>query len=358
MGLSLALASLCAWSTGNAQSGYHVTAPAPRGFDRSKAQSDTEGYLVELVGIDTQNPPGHELTAAQYLESVLSGVPGVETHILEMTPGRANFIARLHATRPSKKPVLFMAHSDVVGVDLVRWETSPFVAKARNGYLYGRGAIDDKGMLAAGLTAFLCLARQKESLDRDIILLATAGEESGSEGIQWIVDHEFERIRNAEFALNEGGRIRGEKGRIPFVNIQTTEKIPYNILVTADGPSGHASIPLPKNALAALARAVAKVHEWKPPIRLNETTRSYFSGLAQIERDPSTKQAMETLGSSHDPAVMNRAAEFVSQEPRYSAMLRTGVAVTLMNGGIRSNTIKEPRISTCAYFLARISGRS
>jgi acetylornithine deacetylase/succinyl-diaminopimelate desuccinylase-like protein len=338
-GVLLSTASLSASTPLAAQSAYELTVPAPTGFDRARAQSETEAYLVKLIGIDTQNPPGNELRAAKYLESVLSGVSGIETQVIEMTPGRANFIAHLHATHPSKKAVLIMGHMDVVGADLMKWQTPPFEPTVRDGYLYGRGAIDDKGMLAASMTALLCMAKRRDALDRDIILLATAAEESGGEGIRWILDHEFSRIESAEFALNEGGRIRAENGRIPLVNIQTTEKIPYNILVTASGPSGHASIPLPDNALVALARAVVKVHEWKMPVRLNETTRSYFSGLARLERDPAMTRAMKTLASSRDSVATDRAAEVVSMEPRYNAMLRTGVSLTLLNGGIRSNAI-------------------
>ena len=338
-GLLLSTAGLSATTPVAAQFTYELTAPPPHGFDRAQAQTDTEAHLVKLVGIDTQNPPGNELRAAKYLESALSGVSGIETQVIEMTPGRANFIAHLHATSPSKRPVLIMHHLDVVGVDLTKWQTPPFEPTVRDGYLYGRGAIDDKGMLAASMTALLCLAKQRDALDRDIILLATAGEEGGGEGIRWILEREFSRIEDAEFALNEGGRIRSENGRIPLVNIQTTEKIPYNILMTADGPSGHASIPLANNALAALARAVARVHEWKAPVRLNETTRSYFSGLARLERDPTTKRAMETLASSRDSVAIDQAAEVVSREPRYNAQLRTGVSATILNGGIRSNVI-------------------
>jgi acetylornithine deacetylase/succinyl-diaminopimelate desuccinylase-like protein len=339
IGLLLSTASLSATSPVAAQSAYELTVPSPAGFDRTQAQSNTQTYLVKLISIDTQNPPGNELHVVKYLESVLSGVPGIETQIIEMTPGRANFIAHLHATHPSKKAVLVMDHMDVVGVDLTKWQSPPFEPTVRDGYLYGRGAIDDKGMLAASMTALLCLAKQRDALDRDIILLATAAEESGGEGIRWLLEHEFSRIEGAEFALNEGGRIRAENRRIPLVNIQTTEKIPYNILLTANGPSGHASIPLPDNALAALARAVVKVHEWKTPVRLNETTRLYFSGLARLERDPAMKGAMETLASSRDSVATDRAAEMVSLEPRYSAQLRTGVSLTLLNGGMRNNVI-------------------
>lgn len=337
--LLLGASSLISPRTARGQSAYRLTVSAPPGFDREKAQSDTEAYLTRLIGLDTQNPPGNELLVAKYLESVLSSTPAIKTRIIEISPGRANFIARLRAPHRGKRAVLIMAHADVVGVDPTKWQTPPFQARLRDGYIYGRGTIDDKGMLAASMTALLGLAKGRNSLDRDIILLATAGEEGGSEGVKWMVEREFDSLKDVEFALNEGGRIRAENGTIPFVNIQTTEKIPYNVPATATGPSGHASIPLPDNALAALARSAARIHEWKAPVRLNETTRSYFSGLARVERDPTMRQAMEDVGSSRDAAVLGRATDILSREPRYNAMLRTGVALTLLSGGIRSNVI-------------------
>jgi acetylornithine deacetylase/succinyl-diaminopimelate desuccinylase-like protein len=339
-----------------AQPEYDLTATAPEGLNRAEAQQETAKQLVQLIAIDTQNPPGNELKLAHYLEAVLSAVPGIETQVLEVSPGRADFVARLHAMRPGKKAVLLMAHSDVVGVDGAKWQSPPFEATTRDAYLYGRGVIDDKGMLAAGLTAILSLAKQREVLDRDVILLATAGEESGGEGIEWLTKHAFPYIEDAEFAINEGGRVRLANGRLVLVNIQTTEKVPYNVLARASGPSGHGSIPLPNNALAALARAVAKVHEWRPPVRLNETTRSYFSGLARIEQDGALKRAMEQLSSSQDWITIDKSAEIVSQEPRYNAMLRTGVSVTLIQGGIRSNVI--PSEATATFNVRLIPGEN
>src|SRR5690606_24191778 len=126
-----------------------------------------------------------------------------------------------------------------------------FTATVRDGYLYGRGAIDDKGMLAAVTAVVEQLASQRNQLDRDIIFLATAAEEGGGAvGIQRVLEQHFELIKDAEFAINEGGRIRVIDGRIATVNIQTTEKVSYNIVATATGPSGHGSVPLPENALA------------------------------------------------------------------------------------------------------------
>ena len=209
----------------------------------------------------------------------------------------------------------------------------------RDGYLYGRGAIDDKGMLSAATTALQVLATQRDRLQRDIIFLGTAAEEGGDQGIDWIVEHRPDLLADVEFALNEGGRIRIWDGRIRTVNIQTTEKVPYNVTVTARGPSGHGSVPLANNSLAALARAVARVHDWKAPVQLNDITTLYFARLAQIETDPEMRAAMEQISTSADPSVIDRAAAVLAREPLHNAVLRTGQSLTIVDGGIRTNVI-------------------
>lgn len=343
----LVLQLAAAASAAEAQSPYDVRARAPAGYDRAAAQRSTLRHLENLIRLDTQNPPGNEMRAVRYFDSVFSRIPGVETHVLDVGNGRANFVARLRARRATKRPVLVMGHMDVVGADTARWSTPPFEPTIRDGYLYGRGAIDDKGMLAATATAFAQLAARRDRLQRDVIFLGTAAEEGGDVGIEWVVENRPELIRDAEFALNEGGRIRVAEGRIRTVNIQTTEKIPYNVSATARGPSGHGSVPLPDNALAALARAASRVHAWKAPVRLNETTRLYFERLARIERDSALHRAMHRLSApSADSAAIAQAAEVLSREPLHNAVLRTGTSLTLLTGGIRSNVIPSEGSAT------------
>jgi acetylornithine deacetylase/succinyl-diaminopimelate desuccinylase-like protein len=328
-------------ATGAASSPYVVRAPAPAGFDRDAAQRSTQAHLTRLIGINTQNPPGNEIATARYFDSVFKSIPGVETRILDVGDGRANFVARLRATNPTGRPVLVMGHMDVVGADTSKWTTNAFEATVRDGYLYGRGAIDDKGMLSATATALAVLAKQRGSLKRDIIFLGTAGEEGGpSVGIDWILEHHPDVLGNAEFALNEGGRIRVDKGIVRTVNIQTTEKVPYNVRALARGTSGHASVPLSDNALAALARAANRVHEYKFPVKLNETTRLYFARLSEIETDPTMKAAMLRLSAPSASATdINDAAAVLSREPLHNAVLRSGISLTLIDGGIRNNVI-------------------
>lgn len=335
-----------------APSPYVVSAPAPSGFDRAVAQQATLEHLTKLIALNTQNPPGNELLTARYFDGVFATIPGVERHVLESGNNRANFIARLRATRPTKRPVLIMGHMDVVNVDSAKWITPAFTATRRDEggvpYLYGRGAIDDKGMLAAATAAMQQLARQRDQLDRDIIFLATAAEEGGPEvGIDLIIEKHFDLIKDAEFALNEGGRVRVADGRVMSVNIQTTEKLSYNIVATAKGTSGHASVPLPDNALAALSRAVMRVHAWKAPVKLNAITRIYFERLSRIEKDPAMKAAMLAISRpGATPAQIDRAAATLSREPLHNAIVRTGQSLTLLNGGIRNNVIPSEGTAT------------
>ena len=323
------------------ESPYTVRAAAPAGYDRAAAQRSTQAHLTRLIAINTQNPPGNEIATARYFDSVFKSIPGVETRILDVGNGRANFVARLRATNPTGRPVLVMGHMDVVGADTTKWTTDAFQATIRDGYLYGRGAIDDKGMLSATATAMAELAKRRATLKRDIIFLGTAGEEGGpSVGIDWVLEHHPDVLGNAEFALNEGGRIRVNEGFVRTVNIQTTEKVPYNVRALARGTSGHASVPLTDNALAALARAANRVHEYRSPVKLNETTRIYFARLAEIEGDPAMKAAMQRLSAPNaSSAEIDAAATVLSREPLHNAVLRSGISLTLMDGGIRNNVI-------------------
>lgn len=346
--VSVCCAILLAATPVAAQTPWDIAAPAPRGYDRGAAQTATLERLQQLVRLDTRNPPGNELLTARWFDSLFATVPGIERHVLPAAEGRANFIARLRATRPTARPVILMGHMDVVGADSTKWDTPPLEPTIRNGYLYGRGTIDDKGMLAAGATAMLLLARNPGQLTRDIIFVATAAEEGGPAiGVDRIVERHRDLLGDAEFALNEGGRIRADGAQLRTVNIQVTEKVPYNLVLEATGPSGHGSVPIPGNALAALARAVTRLHAWTPPVRPNETTRLYFARLARIEADPAMRAAMETVARvSATREEIETAAAVLRREPIHNAVLGAGLSLTLLNGGIRSNIIPSEGSAT------------
>src|SRR5690348_3590236 len=141
---------------------------------------EAEGWLADLVRINTTNPPGNELAAAKYIAGVLTK-EGINSQFLDLSPGRSALVARLSssAVPDPSRALLLVAHMDVVGVDKSKWTVDPFGAVIKDGYLYGRGSIDDKGMLAANLAAFIALKRSNVRLNRDVIFLATADEEQG-----------------------------------------------------------------------------------------------------------------------------------------------------------------------------------
>src|SRR5262249_54062689 len=237
-------------------------------------------FLTALVRIDTSNPPGNEIRAAEYIKSVLDR-EGIASEIFESAPGRASIVARLKGSG-KKKPLLLMGHLDVVGVEREKWTVDPFGAGIKDASLYGRGSSDDKGMDAANLEVFLLLHRLKVPLDRDVILLAEAGEEGTTEfGIDFLVEKHWDKIE-CEYALNEGGDFPLKDGKLFYAGVSTTEKVPRGLNLIAHGSSGHGSMPRMDNAVTHLAAAVGKMGDWQPPMRLNETTKAFFARLAEI----------------------------------------------------------------------------
>jgi len=298
--------------------------------DFRQAQAEAARFLGDLVRIDTSNPPGNELKAAEYIRGVLAA-EGIQAQIYESAPGRGNLVARLKGNG-KKKPLLLMGHIDVVGVERDKWTVDPFAGAVRDGYIYGRGSHDDKAMDAANLEVFLLLHRLKVPLDRDVILLAEAGEEGTTEfGIDFMVEKHWDEIA-CEFAFNEGGTTPQENGKVLYVGVASAEKVPRGLTVIARGSSGHASAPRVDNAVTHLAAAVAKIGNWEAPMRLNETTRRFFQELARIS--PPEKAAL--YAQVEDPAVQKKLHE---TEPAYYSMLRTSLVPTIIQGGFRINVI-------------------
>ena len=186
-------------------------------------------------------------------------------------PQRPNLVARIKGNG-KKRPILVMGHTDVVSVDPQKWSFPPFGATRDGGYVYGRGAVDDKDSVVAGLMLMLTLKRTGTALDRDVIFLAESGEEGAPEfGAQFMIDNHFDAI-DAEYCFAEGGGVARSGGRVTQATVGTTEKEPRPIQLIAHGTSGHGSVPLKDNAIARLSSALAKIAAWVPPLQLSETT--------------------------------------------------------------------------------------
>ena len=302
--------------------------------DFRKARDEAVQNLQAMVRMDTSNPPGNETKLAEFLKGVLDK-EGIASEIIAAEPGRGNLIARIKGNG-QKKPLLLMGHEDTVGIQREKWTVDPFAALVKDGFVYGRGALDDKGGVAGMLQVFLMLHRQKVPLDRDVIFLAEAGEEAGGGvGIEFLVEKHWPKIE-CEFALNEGAEIYERDGKVQYVGVATSEKLVRTMKLVARGTSGHGSMPRLDNAIVRLAAAVAKLGSYQPKLRLNETTRTFFDRLAKIS------PPAEAFLYSHleDPAVGKMVEETIRRtNVYYNSMLRTSISPNIIQGGFRFNVI-------------------
>ena len=303
---------------------------APK-IDWEKQKAETLRHYRAMVQMDTS--AGNEIRVVEYLRKALED-EGVPTKTFAREPTRPTLVARLKGNG-TKRPILLMAHTDVVGVQRQKWPVDPFGAVLKDGYVWGRGATDDKDKLATELMVMLTLKRSNARLDRDVIFLAEAGEETTSLGIDFMVQEHFDEI-DAEFALNEGGRTRLENGRVTAVQIATAEKVPYWMKLTANGTSGHGSIPRVDNAVLRIATAVGKLGAWQTPMRLNDTTREYFERLASV----SSPERRDRYNGLADPARTAAIQQYLAEnEPEHYSMLRTSISPNVIKAGFQTNVI-------------------
>jgi acetylornithine deacetylase/succinyl-diaminopimelate desuccinylase-like protein len=311
--------------------------------DWAAVEAETLQHFQALVRMDTSDPPGNEKPAADYLEQLLKR-EGIPVQVFAREAHRPNVVARLKGSG-RKRPLLIMGHLDVVNVDPAKWTHPAFGAVRDGGYIYGRGTVDDKDNVTAALMTMLLLKRGNVALDRDVIFLAEAGEEGNTPlGIELMVNEHFDAI-DAEYCYAEGGGVTRTNGAVRFAQVQTGEKVPNGIDLVARGASGHGSVPLQSNAIAHLARAIAAVTEWQPPVVLNPTTRAYFTRLAEISPAEAARHYRGLLSS--DPKTVVAADEWLrANEPRHASMLRTSVSPNIVQGGYRNNVIpSEARVT-------------
>jgi len=320
-----------------------VSAQSAAEPDWARIQDETMQHYQALLRMDTSDPPGREEPATTYLKEVLEK-NGIPAQVLALEAHRPNVVARLKGNG-SRRPLLLMGHTDVVNVDPAKWTHPPFSATREGGYVYGRGTVDDKDNLTAALMTMLLLKRQNVPLDRDVIFLAEAGEEGTTRvGIQFMADQHYQDIE-AEYCLAEGGGVSRIAGQVKYATVQTIEKIPRAIEITANGTSGHGSIPLKDNAIVRLSAAIAAVGRWRPPVKLNETTGAYFKRLADLSSPEEAARYRALL--SLDPKVVAAADDWLFEhEPRHSSMLRSSASPNMFTAGYRVNVIPSEAKAT------------
>ncbi len=303
-------------------------------LDWEEIGEESIGYLVDLIQIDTSNPPGNETRVVEYLTASLLE-DGIESEIYALDPERANLVARIKGNG-SKRPILLMGHTDVVGVQADKWYADPFSGLREDGFIYGRGSLDDKDNLAAGLTVLKLLKRSGIELDRDVILLAESGEEGTPEvGINFMVEEHYDAI-DAEYCLAEGGQTVIEHDHVKTVGIETTEKVPRRVTLVARGTPSHGSRPTLQNAVLILAQAVARAGTWDTEVRFNSTTRAYFQRLAEIS-DADDARRYDNVENAEESAAIQQ--HFLENFPYHYSISRSSIAPTVIDAGFRRNVI-------------------
>ncbi len=311
-------------------------AALPQDSDWRDIGRESAEILGQYLRINTTNPPGNEIAAAQYLRAVLER-EGIASQLFEPAPGKANLYARL-AGDGSARPIVLLNHMDVVEASRDFWSVDPFGGVVQDGYLYGRGAIDMKSEGVAELMAMVLLKRSQVPLKRDIIFLATSDEEVGAGvGAGWIVERHPELVRGAEFLINEGGSMPMDgAGNVAYVGVGVTEKAPFWLRVTARGTAGHGSRPTGDNAVERLVRALARVDAYQAPFVVTPASDRFFKDLAARERDPSRRAWYgDVRAALRDSA----ARAFFAGNSFYNAILRNTISVTRLAGSGKVNVI-------------------
>ncbi len=295
------------------------------------------GYLGDLIRINTVNPPGNEIGACEYLARVLAS-ENIDAQILEAAPGRGNIVARLRGDGRAA-PLLLMAHLDVVPVESARWKTDPFGGEIRDGFLYGRGALDTKDLVAMELAVLLQLKRNQVPLARDVIFMANADEEAGGHfGAGWMVREHADLIR-AEYAINEGGGFGSDVFGKRIYSVQTAEKGTARFTLRAYGRPGHASIPQRDSAVLKLARGLDKLGSATFPLHFCMTTRNYIEGLGKALGGHVGASLRSVLDEKNGKRALEQLPLDEGMRGTLYAMLHNTATPTKLNAGNKINVI-------------------
>ena len=303
-------------------------------IDWTKARAEAVQLLQELIRIDTTNPPGNERAAALHLQKVLES-DGIETRVLEVSPGRANLYARIKGDG-SRRPLILLSHTDVVMAEQQRWTIPPFSGELRDGFIYGRGAIDMKGTATVHATLMRLLKRLNVPLKRDLILLAVADEEAGGTGARAIVEKHPELIRDAEFLLNEGDVVYVKNGKVQQYGVDVMEKAALWLKIIAKGPAGHGSIPLANSSVDRLLRALERLRSWETPVQVSPAVAESYRMKAQQQTDPVLRNAYLNLQRAlKNPALRKK----LLADSTLNAEVRNTFTITGLQGSDKVNVI-------------------
>jgi acetylornithine deacetylase/succinyl-diaminopimelate desuccinylase-like protein len=305
------------------------------------AQQLAHDIYKELIEINTSDSVGNTTTAANAVAKRFrdAGFPESDIFLGGPKPDKYNLVVRYHGTGGARKPLMLLAHLDVVAAVKTDWSSDldPFKFTERDGYYYGRGTSDDKAMASIFIANMLRYKQENYKPDRDLILALTADEEGGgSNGVRWLIANHKDLI-DAAYALNEGGGGALRDGK-PFINsVGAAEKVSANFTMSTANKGGHSSVPRDDNAIYQLAEALTKVAKYQFPVMLNEVTKAYFTKTATIEK-PEMGAAMKKIVANPNDAA---ASAVISADPRYRSMLRTTCVATMLTGGHARNALPQ-----------------
>jgi acetylornithine deacetylase/succinyl-diaminopimelate desuccinylase-like protein len=299
----------------------------------------------ELVEIDTTTATGDTKQAADAMAARLraAGFAEGDVQVFSPAPRKGNLVARLRGTG-ARKPILLLAHLDVVPARREDWSFDPFKLIEQDGYYYARGSGDDKFMAAAFVTNMIRYKQEGYRPDRDIILALETDEEildANALGIQWLLKNHRDLI-DAEFALNEGGAVGLKDGKAIRNSVQTTEKVSLGYQLTVTNRGGHSSVPIKDNAIYHLAEGLVRLSKFSFPHKFNDTTRAYFERIAQFENEQTAADIRAALSDKPDPSAMSFTR--LATNPAYNAQLRTTCVATMLEGGHAINAL--PQLAT------------
>jgi len=301
----------------------------------------------ELVEINTVTPTGDTGRAADAMAARLlaAGFPEADVHVFKPAPRKGDLVVRLHGTGAgARRPILLMAHIDVVEALPQDWSLAPFQLTEKDGYFYGRGTGDDKFMAATFVTNLIRLKQEGFRPDRDIIVALETDEETGDPdavGIQWLIKNHRDLI-DAEFALNEGGGVGTRNGKALRNSVQTTEKVFEDYVLEVKNSGGHSSVPSKDNAIYHLAAGLNRLAQFDFPLKLNETTRNWLEEASRLEDKQIGADMLSVASGRPDPAAVAR----LSAKPVYNAQLRTTCVATLLQAGHADNALPQKAQAT------------
>jgi acetylornithine deacetylase/succinyl-diaminopimelate desuccinylase-like protein len=312
----------------------------------ARAESLTPGQQLafdvykELIEIDTTTATGDTGKAAEAMAARLrsAGFPEADIHVFSPAPHKGNLVARFHGSG-ARKPILLVAHLDVVPANAKDWSVDPFKLTEQDGYFYGRGSGDDKYMAASFIANLIRYRQEGYKPDRDIIVALETDEEildRDALGIQWLLKNHRDLI-DADFALNEGGAVGLKDGKPIRVSVQTSEKVSVSFQFTVKNKGGHSSLPTKDNAIYRLAAGLTRLAAFSFPVNLNDTTRVYFERTAQMSGGQLAEDLRAVVSGSPDAA--SAAAARLSENPGFNAQLRTTCVATMLDGGIAVNAL-------------------